>query len=58
MRTKLPEIALTADDPDVRCRDQTKEKMKRDADKRNNAKPNTLQIGDNVLVKQRKHNKF
>ena len=59
MRTKLPEIAPMVDDPAIRCRDQTaKEKMKRDADKRKNAKLNTLQIGDNVLVKQRKYNKF
>ena len=30
MRTKLPEIAPTVDDPDLRCRDQTDEKMKID----------------------------
>ena len=59
MRTKLPEVAPTVSDPALRCQDATaKNKMKGYADDRNNAKPATFRIGDDVLVRQRKRNKF
>ena len=59
MRIKLPEVSPTVIDCDLRCKDATaKRKMKEYADDRNNAKPATFQIGDDVLVRQRKRNKF
>jgi hypothetical protein len=59
MRIKLPEVSPTVIDSDHRCQDTTaKRKMKEYADDRNNAKPATFQIGDDVLVRQRKRNKF
>ncbi|CAB4017573.1 PREDICTED: uncharacterized protein K02A2.6-like [Paramuricea clavata] len=55
MRIKLPEVSPTVIDSDLRCKDATaKRKMKEYADDRNNAKPATFQIGDDVLVRQRK----
>ena len=51
MKTKLPEITPTVNDPDLRNKDSNaKEKMKSYADNRSNAKPNRFQIGDDVLV--------
>ena len=59
MIIKLPEVSPTVIDCDLRCKDATaKRKMKEYADDRNNAKPATFQIGDDVLVRQRKRNKF
>ena len=59
MKTKLPEVTPTVYDPDLRNKDSNaKEKMKSYADNRSNAKPNRFQIGDDVLVRQRKRNKF
>ena len=59
MRIKLPEVSPTVIDCDLRCKDAAaKRKMKEYADDRNNAKPATFQIGDDVLVRQRKRNKF
>jgi hypothetical protein len=59
MRIKLPEVSPTVIDCDLGCKDATaKRKMKEYADDRNNAKPATFQIGDDVLVRQRKRNKF
>ncbi|CAB4043877.1 Retrovirus-related Pol poly from transposon 297, partial [Paramuricea clavata] len=59
MRIKLPEVFPTVVDCDLRCKDATaKRKIKEYADDRNNAKPATFQIGDDVLVRQRKRNKF
>ena len=53
MRIKLPEVSPTVIDCDLRCKDATaKRKMKEYADDRNNAKPATFQIGDDVLVRQ------
>ena len=54
MRIKLPEVSPTVIDGDLRCKDATAiRKMKEYADDRNNAKPATFQIGDDVLVRQR-----
>jgi hypothetical protein len=59
MRIKLPEVSPTVTDSDLKCKDATaKRKMKEYTDDRNNAKPATFQIGDDVLVRQRKRNKF
>lgn len=60
-RTKLPEHLTNTHpkDADVRSRDSAaKLKMKATADKRHHAKPNTIQCGDAVLVKQHKDNKL
>ena len=59
MRIKLPEVSPTVIDSDLKCKDATaKRKMKEYTDDRNNAKPATFQIGDDVLVRQQKRNKF
>ncbi len=62
IKTKLPQVivgAETEDDLVVRKKDQqAKQKMKENADVRRLAKPHTLQVGDMVLLKQRKQNKF
>jgi len=61
--TKLPEVVCTqeslASDSSVRVKDfQAKQKMKEHADKRAHAQVSEIAIGDTVLVRQKKRNKF
>ena len=60
VRNKLPHLTTTLDiDKEVREADQkAKEKMKESADTKRRARPSDIQIGQTVLVRQRKHNKF
>ncbi|KAK3097548.1 hypothetical protein FSP39_010680 [Pinctada imbricata] len=61
IRTKLPEIygADIETDTDVRDRDaEEKGKGKLYADKRRNATESTVKVGDDVLLKQQKRDKF
>ena len=47
------------EDSVVRVKDtQAKERMKQDADKRRRAKTSVIEVGDMVLIRQRKENKF
>ena len=60
IRTKLPSVVGSKmDDHELRERDKKeKERMKEYADRRRRAKTSQIQIGDTVLVQQKKVNKF
>ena len=62
IRTKLPQVVTVCDerkDEIVRQKDeQAKTKMKQYADKKRRVKDSVIQIGDTVLLCQKKHSKF
>ena len=62
-RTRLPQIDTktdrSANDQHVEQRDKDqRQRMKEYADKRRQSKQTTMKIGDSVLVRQEKKNKF
>jgi transposase InsO family protein len=62
VKTKLPQVATVSEsevDTAVRMKDQhAKAKMKEYADTKRKAKPHSIQIGDMVLLRQKKQNEF
>ena len=59
LNTKLPKLNEKTIDTNVMKSDKiNKEKMKSYADRKNNAKPSQLKVGDTVLVKQEKKDKL
>ena len=59
VRTKLPSMAFGQQDAQVLLKDShAKTRMKEYADKKRHTQPHDIQVGDSVLVKQEKRNKF
>ena len=63
IQTKLPQIEIDTTVPDTHANieemdKQAKEKMKEHADRRVRAQVSDLKIGETVLLRQRKKNKF
>ena len=61
LRTKLPQLESMRSQSDENVRDRdliSKEKGKEYADLKRQAKPSGINVGDNVLLKQRKQNKL
>ena len=62
IQTKLPQVHSNAEqekDSAVRSKDTTaKEKMKENTDRKRRAKKSVIEIGDLILIRQRKENKF
>ena len=61
VRNKLPQMPPTVSDKDCQVRERDrkeKDKMKKNADVRRRASPSDLKVGDKVLVRQRRQNKF
>ena len=59
IRTKLPQTITSKNDQTLREKDkQAKEKMKQNADKRSQARNANILVGDTVLLRQKKQNKW
>ena len=62
IRTKLPQVVTVCDerkDEIVRQKDeQAKTNMKQNSDKKRRAQDSVIQMGDIVLLRQKKHSKF
>ena len=61
IQNKLPQMVSTPPDKGAQVQDnddRAKEKMKKYADVKRRARPSQLKVGDTVLVRQRKQNKF
>ena len=63
IRTKLPQVVVSRNQSDIGSKvkakdEQAKEKMKANTHGKSGNKPSNIQIGDTVLIRQRKENKW